>query len=76
MENVKFDYSRLKGKIVERYGTCKNFAEETNQSISSVTLKLNGKREMKTKEIFAWANYLGIQDAELSDYFFTPDVAK
>lgn len=76
MDKVQFDYSRLRGKIVERYKTLKNFADETHQSVSSVNLRINGIREFKSTDIFNWANYLGIPDSEISDYFFAKNVAK
>lgn len=76
MENVQFDYSKLKGRIREHFGTDKEFAEKIGVSPSVVSLKLRGDREFKQKDIFRWIEVLKIPDSEISDYFFTQAVKK
>ena len=38
---VKFDYSKLKGRIVEKYGSQKKFALSINMNPSTLSTRLN-----------------------------------
>lgn len=63
--------SKLRGKIVEEYGTNKKFAEEMRISESTVSLKLAGKVGFSTNEIEKWSGALNIQKEEYGEYYFT-----
>lgn len=63
-------YNKLRGKIVEMYGSQKSFAEALNLSEQSVTAKLNGRSEFSQKDIIKWCEVLGINAEHITDYFF------
>lgn len=67
---LPFDYSKLSGRIVEKYGTQMNFAEAIGLSERSVSLKLNSKIGWKQSEISKICKVLDIRTDEIPDYFF------
>lgn len=68
---MSFDYSKLKGKIVEKCGTQKQFAEKMQLSERTLTLKLAGKVEWKQSEIIKACSVLGLESEEILSIFFT-----
>lgn len=68
---MAYDYSKLKGKIVEVFGTYRKFAEVMGLSERTISLKLNGKIFWKQNEIQKAVEILGLQIEEMQDYFFT-----
>lgn len=69
-----FNYSKLKGKIVEVFGTQTAFAQEMGWSERTLSLKLNNKRFWKQPEIAKARELLLIGEEEIPVYFFTPKV--
>lgn len=68
---MSYDYSKLCGRIVEKYGTQAKFADAMNLSERSISLKLNGKVGWKQSEITMACKVLDILLTEISTYFFT-----
>lgn len=58
MRKVVFDYSKLRGRIVEKYGTQRRFAMENQLSDRSMSLKLNNDIRLSQEEIMNGANCL------------------
>lgn len=69
-----FDTSKLKGKIIEVFGTQGAFAKEIKRSPAFVSGVLNGKAYLEQRDIDQWAELLGISGKELTAYFFTKKV--
>ena len=69
-----FNYSKLKGKIVEMYGSQTKFAEILNISTSSLSKKMNGKTDWTQSEILCACDCLNIDKTRVADYFFTTKV--
>ncbi|EFR42922.1 DUF739 family protein [Dialister micraerophilus] len=67
---MPIDYSKLKGKIKERYGTQAKFAEALGLSERSMSLKLTGKLPFDQKEIDNSLALLDISKNEIGEYFF------
>lgn len=65
-----YDYSKLRGRIVEKYGTMSRFAEELGTSIVVVSNKMNNKTGFTRSDIEKWANLLDISGNEYDAYFF------
>lgn len=65
-----YEYKKLKGRIVEKYGTQKEFAQHINLSTVSVSQKLNGIKGFSQKDIEKWAESLDIPKEEYVAYFF------
>ncbi len=71
-----FDYSKLHGRIREKFKTQAAFAEKMHLSERTVSLKLNQRVEFSQKEIVKAADILQIEDSEIHSYFFTSIVQK
>lgn len=69
-----FDYSRLRGKIREKFITQAAFANSIGVSTTTVSDKLNNKKQWSQKEIDSATELLEIPKKEISTYFFTPGV--
>lgn len=67
---MAYDYRKLRGRIIERYGTLKNFAVEMKWSDRTLSLKMNSKVFWKQPEIMKAAKLLEIPSNEVTDYFF------
>ncbi len=66
---VKYDYSKLRGKIVEVYGSQEKFAEALGIERTSLSNKMAGNVEFKQKQILKSIELLGIENP--IPYFFT-----
>ena len=71
---MKFDYSKLNGRITEIFNSKKKFAKAMKLSERSISLKLNNQRYWKNNEITTACNLLLIPDNQIRDYFFKPEV--
>jgi len=71
---MAFDYSKLRGKIREAFGTQENFANAVGLSMTSISAKLNNKVEWSQREINKASEILKIPDNEVFAYFFTEKV--
>lgn len=71
---MPFDYSKLKGRIVEKYGTQIAFAAALPMSERSLSLKLNGKRTWKQKDICRAIELLDLTESDILLYFFKTKV--
>ena len=68
---MAFDYNKLKGKIIEKFGSQSNFAREFGVSENTLSLKLNNKVRFTTDDIIKATKLLDIRKEELGAYFFT-----
>lgn len=69
-----FNYSKLLGRIVEKYGTQFNFSIAMGLSERTLSLKLNNKTPWKDFEILKAADLLKIPKREVHAYFFETKV--
>ena len=69
-----YDYSKLKGTIVEKYGTQSNFATVIGLSERTLSNKLNSKKPFKQPEISFICSLMDIPDEEIPQYFFAKKV--
>lgn len=68
---MAYDYSKLMGRIVEKFTTQGNFAKEMGISEHSMSNKLNNNIHFKQTEITKACTLLEIPDADIPAYFFT-----
>ena len=68
---MAFDYSKLRGRIVEKFGNQIAFSKAMNTSESTLSLKLCGKRTWKQSEICLAIKLLELSENDIPDYFFT-----
>lgn len=67
LETLK--YPKLRGRIVENYGTIGNFAKAIGKSVITVSKKLNCKSNFSKKDIREWSDKLNIADEDLKIFF-------
>lgn len=73
---MEFDFCKLLGRIVEKFGTRSNFATAWGKSESVLSYKLNNKTPFTMEDIYEviQPNLLDIPPGEIGVYFFTPKV--
>ena len=71
-----FDYSKLIGRIIEKFGTRGAFAKAVGISENSMSQKLTNKMKITTDDINLWCKpeFLDIPCNQIGVYFFTPKV--
>ena len=72
MKRVKFDYSKLIGRIIEKFGSRKAFAEACGFSENTISKKLSGKMGITIDDMVEWSSpeLLDIATSEYPEYFF------
>ncbi len=73
-ENVIFSHNKLRGKIIEKYGTLNNFSEAYNISMNSLSQKLNNKMQFSRNDIVRISKLLDIKKEDIGAYFFEKQV--
>ena len=73
---VKFDYSKLLGRIKEFGFTQERIALEVGMTVSTLSFKLNNKAFFTQKEIRKICDLLEIEISDIGLYFFTLKVQK
>lgn len=71
---MAFDYSKLRGKIVEVFNTQSCFADAMGWSERTLSLKMNGIRPWKQPDICKAVKLLRLTNEEIPLYFFTTKV--
>lgn len=71
---MKFDYSKLRGRIREVLGTEGAFAERLDRSRNYVSNCLNGLSFFTQTDIKRAAEILDISKENIGEYFFAPKV--
>lgn len=75
-EDIVFDFSKLRGRIKEIYGTQTAFAVAMLMNEATLSNKLNNNVEFSPKEIIRACLLLSIELKDVSIYFFTLKVQK
>lgn len=75
-EEIEFDFSKLRGRIKEFFGTQMAFANAMGTNEATLSNKLNNNVEFSTKEIIKICSLLKIAFTEIPEYFFRQKVQK
>ena len=67
---MSFKYAKLKGRIVEKFGTQGKFAEALGVVPMTVSRKLTGETTFTREDMVAWSTLLCIDREEIPNYFF------
>ena len=67
---MAFDYSKLKGRIVEKFDTQGRFAEAMDWSERTLSLKMQGKIPWKQSDICRAIELLELNEEDIPVYFF------
>lgn len=68
---MAFDYCKLRGRIIEKYGNQIRFAKAMSWSERTLSQKMNGKTSWKQTDICKAINLLGLSISDIQEYFFT-----
>ena len=71
---MAFDFSRLRGRIVEKFGSCDRFATAMGHSKVWLSSRLNNVGQWRAEEMREAAALLEIPAKEIPAYFLTPKV--
>lgn len=71
---MQFDFGRLRGRIIEKFGSCAAFAESIGRSSVWLSNRLNNVVHWASDEIaeVCKPDRLDIPPEEIPAYFFTP----
>lgn len=67
---MTFNTAKLKGRIVEKFGTQGKFAEALGVVPLTVSRKLNGDASLSREDMWEWAQTLDIPVQDIGAYFF------
>ena len=76
VQDLVFDYSKLRGRIREICKTQENYAEKLGIGYVSLSKRLNNQLEFSSSEIYNSCDVLEIPVNQIPDYFFTLEVQK
>lgn len=70
---MDFDYSKLRGRIIEKFGSLSAFANAVGKPLNTISRKLNGVIAISTQDIREWSDedVLDIPADQYHEYFFT-----
>ena len=71
MDRPVFDYSKLRGRIREKFNTQKNFANAMGTTPTTISLKLSNRLYFDQREVAKAVRLLDIESGNVSAYFFT-----
>ena len=67
---IRYDYSKLRGKIREVFHTETRFAKELGISKVSLSAKLNGRQNFTLNEISKMSLIFNLKEKEMLEFFF------
>lgn len=68
---MKFDYNKLRGRIIEKYGNQASFAQAYGVSENTLSKKMNNKTRFNSDDIIKMSKMLDIGKDEVGSYFFS-----
>ena len=68
------DFSKLVGRIYEKYGSQVAFCKEIGKSADWLSRRLNNKVQFNGNDMILVSEALGIDAREINTYFLTPNV--
>ena len=71
---MAFNYDKLRGRIVEKYGCQVKFAKAMGWSERTLSLKICGKVSWKQSDICKAMELLDISGDDMQEYFFNIQV--
>lgn len=73
---TNYNYNKIRGKIIEEFGSNADFAKAMEISTTTLSNKLNNKVPWTQIDIEKAIKILGINSKEINQYFFTPKIQK
>lgn len=69
-EHSESRYRKLRGRIVEVYGSQAAFARQLGVAYNTMSAKMTGKTGISSEDIVLWCEMLDIRRGEIGTYFF------
>lgn len=70
MQDKQYTYRKLRGRIIEKYGTLQAFADASGVTVVTVSRKLNCLSGFSQEDIEKWAKLLDIELCDYGAYFY------
>ena len=70
----RYDTRKLRGRIVEKFGTMTAFANALGIAVQTISAKLSGEMGITKEDVLKWTELLEIDHDAVWDYFFTHEV--
>ena len=67
-------YRKLRGRIVEKYGTLDSFYEKLNISSVQASKKINGRAGFSQADVVEWSGLLDIDLKDVGPFFYATNV--
>lgn len=67
---MNYKYNKLRGRIIEMYGSQTKFANALDTTKISVSNRMTGKTGFSQEDIEKWSHLLEIDQSEYGAYFF------
>ena len=64
------DTNKLRGRIIEKFGSARAFAEEICMNEATLSRKLNNELEFRYDEVIKISEVLDIKPEEIGPYFY------
>ncbi len=71
---MSFNFKRLRGRIIEKYGSQAEFSKVLGISQNSLSKKMNSKTRFSSDDIVRITKLLNISNSEITSYFFNTEV--
>lgn len=71
---IEYDYSKLRGRIIEKFGSQSAFAKALGISFVTVSNKMNQKSGFGPEDIEAWSKLLDIDFRDYGIFYFSRKV--
>lgn len=66
-----YKYAKLRGRIIEKYGSMSNFARAVEISTTALSKKMTCKTGISQSDIEKWSKMLDILENEYGDFYFS-----
>lgn len=70
----ELEYRKLRGRIIEKYGTLDAFYRRLNISKTQASKKMTGKAGFSQKDIIEWSELLDIDLKDVGLFFYALNV--
>lgn len=73
---MEYDFSRLRGRIREKFGSESAFSESVGFSRTTLSAKLNGKVDWDCSDVVRACDLLDVPISQAHEYFFVEKIEK
>ena len=63
-------YNKLRGRIIEKYGSQKEFAKAINKTEQTLSKKMNDPEGLSQKDMIEWSALLDIAAEDFGQFYF------